>query len=182
MRFWAEPNKKDLRKIRRRVREVDNKVRYWKRQVPLEGAREYAARCIEHILTQKFRNLWPEYAGHYAAWKTEKVGHLQFWQLSGDLTRVLAGMPRLVYEGSAVTEFFSGIPRGIPARRGMSFGAKGGKAREILTYAMWMEYGRNSGTQYQPPRPLFFPTFREYIPVFRAKLGPVTVDISNVWR
>lgn len=75
--------RKDLARINKAVASTRHRAAAQKQRVPYLQAVDYQLMLIDIIRQQKYP--YHDYSPDYMVWKLKKVGHLEFWQLFGDM-------------------------------------------------------------------------------------------------
>jgi len=168
--FTIEFDKTDMKKYIKSVENVKKTIEKEEKELPKSCAKELANAILENISNQAFA--MAPYNQRYAQWKQDRVGHLKYWLLDGDL---YGSIKAFKYEGF----WFAGIQPGIFDKGGKSWHNTGGRPMEIVKYARWLEKGRKG----QPARPLFAPTTENYSKAgFIKQHEKSAKTIESKWR
>lgn len=153
-------------------------LRSAKESLPLTCATDTRHLLIKNIINQTYSNVYPSYNTRYAAWKTEMVGHKNYWKLYGDTIKALQVFK---FKKGRV----AGIPAGLMGRGGKSWFGSPQRPRGAPKPISWYAYLVEKGFGKNPkPRPLFEYTAEDYYygAKFKSRINETLNKVKTKWR
>jgi hypothetical protein len=164
----------DFKRVMGAIEKVRRAVRIRAYGIGYQMSSDYLQLLVLNILSQKYSGSYSAYNPLYEAWKRNNSSDMRFWILAGDLIDSLT-----IWKTK--TGWTAGIPAGVVDSGGKNFTGTG-SPKYIAAYARILEYGGTFKGQTHSPRPVFAPTFKEYLQMgTKKRLNESATIILRNW-